>query len=634
MQKNKKKDEIFSSKPLSGVSRSVDDEIKSSLTNIYRDKTGDAVDVTRLDSSIGRGFFFYFNRIIALIFAIVFLYIGVTFVKNTFFKQSSSEVSLSITGPTAVTSGDVMELTFEYVNPLDVPLTNVELRATFPDSFFFEESIPTSTDADGRVWRITGIAAGERNSIIVRGRLYWKIADTYTIESKLSYQPENFSSMFEKNASLVVQVAATRLISEKTLPAQASAGSEVRYEIKLFTAEKTEEPVSVKIVPQFPESFEMTTGTTPFIKGESAWELSGLTTTEDAPVNEDLIPKIVIVGRFTDDSEPEQKILLSYYVKGPDNALYLEKEDELITQLVKGDFIVSLILNGETATKAVTLGETLTYSLTYKNQSASDAKDVRVELLLPEGYFTYDTLIMNPVGKRSKDTLTWTKDEVEGLGVVASGDDGTIDITVTTKKFLDKGVDASSFITQARATIKSLNEVESNIEVKSNVITSPINSDLNWAVSARYYNDEDIPVGIGPMPPKVGKTTTLRIFWKLSSGAHTVSSIKIRGKLPTNVKWTGKKFASKGALNYDEATRTVSWDVDRLDKGGGELSADFEISITPTVEDVNKIMLLMAAPMLSALDQDTEGEIKLEGKAVTTDLDGDPVLSGRGLVEN
>ena len=96
MQKNKKKDEIFSSKPLSGVSRSVDDEIKSSLTNIYRDKTGDAVDVTRLDSSIGRGFFFYFNRIIALIFAIIFLYIGVTFVKNTFFKQSSSDVSLGL----------------------------------------------------------------------------------------------------------------------------------------------------------------------------------------------------------------------------------------------------------------------------------------------------------------------------------------------------------------------------------------------------------------------------------------------------------------------------------------------------------------------------------------------------------
>lgn len=634
MQKNRKKVGLFSSKPIPGLSRNADEEIKTSLENIYRDQSGETVDITRLDSHIGRGFFYYFNRVIAVILGVALLYLAISFVRSTFFTGGEGEVSLSLLGPAAVTSGDVVELTMSYENPLTVPLTNVELRASYPESFFFDESTPTSTDPDGRTWRITGIAAGEKASITVRGRLYGKIADTFTFEGTLSYQPENFSSTFEKHASLLTQVAATRLVVEKIVPAQASVGNEVRYQVKLYTAEKEEESLVVKIVPQFPGTFELGTGTTPFIKGENAWELTGLTTEEDTPINSDAIPSITIVGRFTGDPEPEQKLVLSYYVKAPNNALYLEREDELVTQLVKGDFLLSLVLNGESTTKAVTLGETLTYTLSYKNQSASNANDVRLELLLPTGYFTYDTLIMDPVGKRDKDTLIWTKDEVEDLAVVSSGNEGSVDVSVSTKKILDKGVDASSFVTEARATIRSLANVESNIEVKSNTITSPINSDLGWDIKARYYNDEDIPVGTGPMPPKVGKTTTLRIFWKLSSGPHTVSSVKIRGKLPSNVTFTGKKYTSKGTLDFNADTRTVSWDVDRLDKDGGEISADFEVSITPTYDDVNKILLLMPAPTLTALDQDTEGEIKLEGKAVTTDLPDDPVLSGRGLVEN
>jgi uncharacterized repeat protein (TIGR01451 family) len=295
---------------------------------------------------------------------------------------------------------------------------------------------------------------------------------------------------------------------------------------------------------------------------------------------------------------------------------------------------MSLILNGESTEKAVNLGEELNYSLTFKNQSASEARGVTITMVFPSGYMDYDTLIMSPTGVRDNNTITWTEEEISGLSALDSGEGDTIDITVSIKEQLPDGVEVTSFNNQASALITSFNDVDANIQVKSNEIVSPINSNLTWSQSSRYYNNDDIPIGSGPIPPKVGETTKLHIFWGLGSSAHAVTNLKIRGKLPANVTWTGKENVSEGLLSYDEGSRVVTWHIETLSSGSAEVHADFEVSIKPTFDDVNKIILLMGSPTLTGLDQVTEGEIHLEGKAVTTDLDGDPVLSGKGLVES
>lgn len=630
----KKEPKIFSTKSISGINEEVDRDIKNSLNHIYRDKGGRTMDISKLDSNTNRGSLYYFNRIFLFGVVVVGLYFGIQYIRSTYFNQSKGEVTLSWDAPAAVTSGEELELDILYHNTLDVPLTDIELSIRPPENFVLSDTNPQSSDEDGRVWKISRIEPNREGKITLRGKLYGQIGDSFTFQGILSYQQLNFSSTFEEHASWLVQIAASRLISEKSFPAQAGVDEEVEYKIKLFTSEFMSDDLSVKVIPHFPDSFELMSQEKSFIEEEQAWILTGLTTPEDAPPNEDAVPQVNFKGKFITDDEPEQTITLEYFVKAADDNYYLEKQDELITQLVQGEFILSLILNGESSVHAVNLGETLNYTLTYKNQSASSARDIVLLLEWPSGFMDYDSLISIPSGKREDDNLVWTKDEIEELGDLSSGSGGTIDITVNLNEALALDEAPALFTSMAKATIAFFNDVEADINIKSNEIESPINSDLEWRSSARYYNDDDIPVGTGPMPPQVGKTTTLHIFWRIINSSHTVTSLKVKGNLPINVNWTGRNNVTAGSLEYNELTRAVTWTIDTLEKGEGEVVADFEISITPTFDDVNKIMLLMPSAILTALDEDTDGEISIDSKALTTDLDDDPVLSGRGLVES
>lgn len=90
---------------------------------------------------------------------------------------------------------------------------------------------------------------------------------------------------------------------------------------------------------------------------------------------------------------------------------------------------------------------------------------------------------------------------------------------------------------------------------------------------ALYYSTEGEQLGRGPWPLEFGKTTKLKVFWKINKGL--VSSIVVSGKLGPNVQWTGFAPIGKGLL-YEPATGNVQWIV-----GDGN-TAVFEIAITPT----------------------------------------------------
>ena len=132
---------IFSSKPVSSNNDTAGDDIQSSLKTIYRDTTGTAVDVTKLETYRGRGAFFYINRIVSALILIGVLFIAFSYVRSVFFDSGEDEtLVLTWDAPQAVTSGEEIELVLQYENKFDVPLTNVELTLQYPDNFIFTEN--------------------------------------------------------------------------------------------------------------------------------------------------------------------------------------------------------------------------------------------------------------------------------------------------------------------------------------------------------------------------------------------------------------------------------------------------------------------------------------------------------------
>ena len=627
------KNNIFSVKKIH-TSAPDAEEVDESLDSIYRDDGGSTMNIGKLDKSRGRGALFYINWLIAIVIIGAGGYFGLGYVQDRFFAPEEGDITISFKVPSSAASGKEVSFDLTYTNGLSVRAREAELSLQIPDTFVISKTEPQASDNDSRLWKISSITPGKTETITVTGTLYGEIGSNHIFQAFLSYEPENFSSRFEEQTSAVIQISSGNIITKKDFPAQAVAGETLTYEIEVLAAEEFDSNKIVRVVPQFPETFVLAEeGVTPFVDNTSYWEVSGLPTEEAAAANPDSAPTITFAGIFENDANREETITLEYLIETSDDAFLLEKRDEFVTKLIEGEFIMSLILNGESEEKAVNIGEALLYTLTYTNQSESEANDVILLLPFPLGFMDYETLTSDPTGVRDGDTLKWTKEEIASLEALPPGEGGSIDVSVSLKEDLPE--DASAvFTSQADAIIAGFGELETELTVKSNQINSPINSDLDWYMSARYYNDDDIAIGTGPMPPQVGRETSLHVIWRLTSSAHTIDALNVTGKLPSIVNWTGKANVTNGTLSYNETSRTVTWQIDELQKNSGVIEADFEVSITPTFDELNTIILLMPAAKLNGLDNDTNGQIDITGKPLTTDLEDDPVLSGRGLVES
>ncbi len=184
----------------------------------------------------------------------------------------------------------------------------------------------------------------------------------------------------------------------------------------------------------------------------------------------------------------------------------------------------------------------------------------------------------------------------------------------------------------ASVKIGKIGEETKEETITSNEINFKVNSDLFFETAARYFNDDNIAVGTGPLPPEVGKTTTYRIFWKVANSLHELENLKVSTVLPENIIWSNKSEIDAGEIKFDEATREVSWALNRIPLDIKELGVNFEITVTPAEADRGNLMTLISGSTLQVTDKSTGGAISKTGGALTTNLDGDPMAEGKGIV--
>ena len=176
-------------------------------------------------------------------------------------------------------------------------------------------------------------------------------------------------------------------------------------------------------------------------------------------------------------------------------------------------------------------------------------------------------------------------------------------------------------------------EVE-DFEVTIDEITSNINTDIQIQVQGRYFDDDNIAVGTGPLPPVVGQKTTFRIYWAIANSLHEVEDVTVTANLPDGVEWENKFLVQAGSVSYSSNDGTVTWSINRIppNQGFEEINMWFDVSVIPTKQQARKLIILTDKTVLQATDQSTESTIVKNAKAITSNLEDDPIGGGRGLV--
>jgi hypothetical protein len=618
-------------------------EIDSNLSEIYSDKKGGTVDVKKMVIKKRPNFLIrLFKKVILLGILAAAAYFA-----YSYWLADSNNVNgldFKISAPENILAGEEFSYQITYHNPTKYILSQARLEIQYPENFVF--SLASLAPTSGNYgWDLPDLDPGATNSITVTGRLINQPDSANVIVGYLSYTPGALSSQFKKEASASTIVSGlgftadldysgtafinqdneiTLILSDVqenylgdfniafTLPIEANASVVTADEKIATTSAKAAAATSTKIIVAK--------------TGGASWQVSNLLQASGRQE----IPLVYKIKEKSDNIEI--KVRLEKKLENGEAYVFWEKSFK--PELVSSDLNLTMILNGSKSDSAVNFGQPLHYSLTYSNRGSAAYKDVIIMAALNSNFLDWNSLVDDKKGEVRNKTIIWTKNEIPELAEIKPGDEGAIDFSINLSTFQDSDQGQElSVISYGQYGMN--NKTVKDNENKSNTITSRINSDLSLSENILYFNSDNLPVGSGPLPPKVGEKTSVKVYWTVKNNLHELTDARVVFALPSYVSWDSNNTTNVGNIYYDGATRQVIWEIGRLPISAYRVDAEFGISITPADGDRNKILVLSPGSTVSAMDTETKETITKKTEAKTTKLEDDDIagLTNSGRVE-
>ncbi|MDP3043601.1 MAG: hypothetical protein Q8N21_04310 [bacterium] len=627
-----------------------EEEVEESLSEIYQDGNGGMIDVKKMDIKKKRGFFFWFFTAIFISAVLA----GAGYAAYYYLQKGSdpTNIAFSIEGKKEARAGEEFFYAVNYKNPADSGVNNVKIKIMYPDNFIFIDSSPIANGENG-VWQIDSLPARSSGQIKIKGKIIGPAEAASVILAAMAYTPANFSSEFKKEASFTTTVKDIGINLDFDYNSSALVNKENEIILK-FSAKENNYLNNFRLTVDQLENMEFIPAKNnenneinPVRKGEApsenkeaglsngvklikpgVWEINAITEKEQK-----IAIKFKLVKKIADTQE------IKLYCEGENAGQYYKFFEKNINyEIMQSDLNLTLIINGSRNDQAVDFGQTLNYSIAYANKGAAKMKDVIIMAVLESGFLDWDSLKDGAGGKKSNNTLSWSKEEIPELEVLEKNEEGIIDFSVNLARpdEITPGKDYQVKSYAQFALGRNNGDISAeNQDNRGNTIINKINSDLKLSEQIRYFNDDNIAVGTGLLPPKVGEATSFKVYWVLTNNLHELKDLRVETTLPDYISWGGKNRASAGAVNYDSETRKVTWQIGRLPITVYKLDAEFNISLVPSEAQKNQIVVLLPGSEARAVDAETEAAISKSSKAKTTKLEDDEIanMSSDGRVE-
>lgn len=613
------------------------DDLDDNLSEIYRDSRGDLVDVSRMNRNKKSVFVTILKNIFVLAVICSLAYGFYLY----FFNQplDTSAVELSVSAPESIKAGEEFTYKVKYKNTGKYLLNSVKLELKYPDNFILSqvnlgsENIINNSGSKN-YFDLPTVSIGEEVEILVVGKIISKKDTHSTLFANLTYEPGDFSSEFKKEsfASVLVNDLGFDLDFDYANAVLVDDTSEINL---IFSNVKENFLDDFELSFLFPENIALNSLNTENASSSLTvsktstlfWQVSGLSSTTDKY----LLPISYRVNKKVSDS---QEIIIRLSKKAEDGKTYVFAEKVIQLNVMNSNLNLTLTSNGSKNDNTVNFGDTINYSLNYTNKSEGNLNDVILMVVLKGDFLDWDTLKDEYGGRVSGNTIIWTKENIPGLENLSSNEDGEINFSIGIKSYTDDDL-GKSLEVQSYAQFNINNKQIGANDSKSNNIVTKINSDLRLNEKILYFDENNLPVGSGPFPPKVGQRTTLKVYWQIDNNLHELSNAKVVTKLPDYIFFEGGEKTSVGGISFDSDSRSVIWDIGNLPVSTYRAQASFSIGFVPTERQRNTLLVLISDSTVSAIDQDTKSFIERKMGAKTSKLEDDAIagFNSSGLVE-
>ncbi len=301
---------------------------------------------------------------------------------------------------------------------------------------------------------------------------------------------------------------------------------------------------------------------------------------------------------------------------------------------------LSLSLNNS-STYVSKAGDSLNYTLTYANNSGVTFKSVNISAALSGAMYDFSSLQTNGSFNSKSDTITWHAADEPALAALAPGQSGTLIFSIGTKSaFPIKLLSDKNYSLHVTATATSPTVPPNTAGTNTTSVTT-LNTKVGGLITLSangYYKEASSSIAnAGPYPPTVNQPTQYTIHWTITNYATDATSVTVSAYLQSGTTFTGVAkstgLASTPLPVYNAGTGEVSWTIPLIPATTGVISppvsAIFQVSNTPAINQVGNPVTLMGPTTLTATDAYTGATMQATVGPITTQLPHDPSVGGQ-----
>jgi hypothetical protein len=548
--------------------------------------------------------------------------------KNPYSKEV---LKLEILGSGEASIFQEVEYTVKYKNNGNVRLEEARLIFEFPEYTLLPARNASHSEAGGEEGlsrrqeigpeELGDIYPGEEKTFRFKGRLFGKEGDIKTAKAWLSYRPKNLQARYESSTTFTTEIKSVPLTFDFDLSSKIEAGRDFKFSLNYYSS--LDYPVSnLGIRIEYPSGFEFL-GSDPQGLAKTEWEIPLLNQAEGG--------RVEITGRLSGEVR-EQKIFKAVLGIWQEDEFILLKEITRGVEINKPLLYVFQRINGQSQYVA-DAGDLLHYEIFFRNIGEEPFTDLFLAVNLEGRGFDLESVKADlSQFEKGDNSIIWDWRDVPKLRFLGQGEEGKVEFWVNLKDQWEINSPQDK-----NAVLKNtvlISQVKEEFETK-------VNSKL--AVSQKAYFRGEVFGNSGPIPPKVGETTTYTIVWEAKNYFNDVKNVKVKAVLPLNVRLTGKispeQESSKFA--FDVQSREIIWmvrDNQTMGAATGVLnsapSISFQVALTPTSGQRGEVSQIIREAIITGEDQWTESSIRGTDSGVDTTLpDDSTVSSSQGVVQ-
>ncbi len=562
--------------------------------------------------------FFIFTIIFfigAVVVAGVIFFGGINFV-------SSKNVDINIVGSTTASSGEVLELAVTIENKNNTDLELVNFSVTFPQGS--RDPKDTSKILTYSREEIGVVKAGDEKVENVAMVLIGSKEESKEIKFSLEYKVKGSNATFYKEKLYSVTIGSTPLSLKINSPQMVTSGETFDTEV-VITLNGSEVLKNVLLRAEYPYGYSAIETSPQAIGDGNLWFLGDL--------SPGVTKKVKIKGRLLGENQEERTF--RFYIGVSENqslspnfktVVLSDQQTILIERPAIG---LSATFNGENSqTYIAPVGKSIRVGVKFQNNLSERLLSPRLEARISGAALDKSSVIVesggnfNPLTKR----ITWDLSNIQGQAELAPGESGQVSFNFSSLSDIalsgsNQDIDFQFVLTGTPVgSLQPLSVNESRLVKVASQVT----------LTSRVVHSLGSFVNSGPIPPKVGATTTYSVIWSVGNTQGDVSQAKVVGRLGSNVKWVSSKSFVAEEISYDDKTGMVTWNLGTLSAIVGFSTSlrevAFQVSLIPTVNQVGVTPILVTNLTFSGVEGGTGKVLTLTNSPLTTRMPSDPTF--------